>query len=175
MKLPHTAIAIIAFAAFVHAELGGTFSLIPHISSETPPFDDFYIHGDITVAPNYSRLKTSFHAGVGVRPFAKKVITENGESLYLLREHRMSFDLFAEKDFMFNRTLGVYVQGGGAFSNGWNRGSELDLNDGFSPILGGGTILFFDAAYVKLGYIWQDQKVTSPHGIRLSFTFFGDN
>lgn len=176
MKRHLALISLCAFATMAQAEGGATFSLIPHVSSENPPFDDFFIHGDITVAPKYSRLKTSFHLGVGVRPGAKKVLTEYNESLYLLREHRISFELFAEKDFMFTDIFGLYVQGGGAISNGWNRGSEIDIQDGLSPILGGGVLFSSEGAgYLKLGYVWQDQKVSSPHGIRLSITFLGGN
>ncbi len=160
--------------------MGGYFRTTPHVGKEYDRFfQDFFLGAGFALSPEYSQTGFTVSAGFSVRPYSKEIIVLRDMILYQYREHRITFEAVAEKDFFLSDRLGFYVQGGGMATIGWYRGTTSDADNGFSPIGGGGITIplggdgFRDVPVVslKMGYRWEDVKSSSPHSFSLSFVF----
>lgn len=170
--------------------LGGRFSVTPHFTSgDNFLFEDIFLGADFTMAPGYEKTGLSINIGMGVRPYSKEILVEDGTiweegieySLYNhYREHRLTFELVAEKDFFVSERTGLYLQGGGMATAAWYRGSSQKADNGFFPIAGAGFAFALGRDFreippctMKIGYRWEDCKTSNPHSISLTFTFLG--
>ncbi len=160
--------------------MGGYFRTAPHVGNESERFfQDFYLGAGFALSPEYSKTGFTLSTGFSVRPYSKDIIVLKDMILYQYREHRITFEAVADKEFFLSDRFGVYLQGGGMATIGWYRGTTSDADNGFSPIWGGGVAFplggdgFRDVPVVmlKMGYRWEDVKSASPHSFSLSFVF----